>query len=723
MKTIQMETIELSFTIPGQVLQKVPLNQGTMMVGALLSNHVVLRAVGVDPIHALIEQDESGGWKITDLGSESGIAVNGNQIDVESLLHVGDVLTIGTVKIDVQISRSVGTVLPLSDPGTLIPDPRKTISQEAPRAAVAHTVTPDAKKSESKLDSKETQKSAPENKSMLFNPQKTTPGGRVLEGVAYWGNTILEVEHFRSGKKGFEEVTIGDPTKAHFIAAGKANLVDYTLAKVTGEGFSLRLRKGMSARLRRGGKVEKAGEGSHELGKKDIAHIKYGPVNYFLLYVNPPVVSLPRSGPRDTVFLGLMSAVMLLYVLLIPSLWMMSPKQEEKEKDDIWAIVNVPENMKPKPKPEPEKKEEEKKPEVKLAEVKQPPPPKKTPPPPKPQPVKPAEPVEKEKVKQPKPVEKPVDKAEPLKTLAPPTPKPADKQPPTPSNSKQPKNNSPADSKAGMPSTGAKNPNFKLAGQKVPGKQLGASGGAKGSGMGQQGGERKGSGQTNIKGVEGVDNNKASGVNLGKLGIGIGKVLSKTGAGAIRTDFKSSAGGGGGGSGTGTKNLGLGGVGAGKSLGIAGTGSAVNNFGQGSGGLLSGEGGSGGAGGSGLGNSFGRGRGGRNQVQINIPISAPAVSGGLTSQEVMAVIRTHLNEIRHCYEQLLQRSPSASGKINSKFVINTDGRVGSSQILNSTISDGTMQNCVSSKIERWKFPNPRGGKPVTITYPFVFNPL
>ncbi len=685
--------LELKFEIPGQVPQTVGLDQPTIMIGTLASNHVVLRAASVDPIHALIESDETGNWSITDLGSLVGVKLNGKTIEVESPIKEGDSILIGSVSLDVRKHIPAASVALPSPPNA------------SPRIAETEYSAND-KRARDEADTIEEKRL---DRPVLFSPRDAKPTGDILECVAYWGDTILEVDHFQSGIKGFENVTIGDPTKAHFIATGKENLTTYELATVTDGGYRLNLIDGMEARLRKGGKVEKVETGKHKLGRRDIAHVKYGAVRYFLLFVRPPELILPKTGPKDPFFLTLMSLAMFFYFILIPVVWIADPVEKVDDQDDIISIVHIPETKKPEPKPIVEKK-----PEVKIAEVKEPPPPAKAPPPPEPKPVKPVKPVEVEKVQQPKPVEKVAEKPDPAKTLpttkpnpTPPTPTPT---PPTPS----------VDKSTGMASTGAKNPNMKLAGRTMPNKALGASGGDKGSGMNQAGGQRKGVGQVDVKGVEGVNNNKASGVNLGQLGLGVGKVMSTTGAGAIQTNFKSSAGGAGGGSGSGTKDLGLGGLGSGKSLGIAGTGAEVNNFGSGSGGLLSGQGGSGG---SGLGNTFGNGRGDRGQVQVNIPIAAPAVSGGLTTQEVMAVIKTHLNEIRHCYEQLLQRSPNATGKINSKFVIGTSGRVSSAGIENSTIQDARMQGCVTGTIQRWSFPAPRGGQPVNISYPFVFNPL
>ena len=79
-------SFELRFQVPGQSFQVVSMDESRMLVGTLLSNHVVVRAPDVDPIHAMIEEVD-GKWLITDLGSEVGVRINGNSIDVESELN------------------------------------------------------------------------------------------------------------------------------------------------------------------------------------------------------------------------------------------------------------------------------------------------------------------------------------------------------------------------------------------------------------------------------------------------------------------------------------------------------------------------------------------------------------------------------------------------------------------------------------------------------------
>ncbi len=714
-------SLELRFTIPGQVERQVPVDQPPIKIGALLSNQVVLRAPGVDPIHALIEEPNPGEYVVTDLGSVSGIKVNDRQIEVESPIKAGDTLTVGTIQI--QVVGEPAAVAPKVDTGDSVRHGATVKSPENRERHEESVPSHGQENSEARAEASERQLD------LLFSPRKAKPSGDVLEVVAYWGDTVLDVELFHPSTKGYDRVTIGDPTKSHLIAAGSSDIDVHPLARFSSGGYKISLIDGMTARLRKGGKVDKVTKpGDISLGSRDIAHIKYGAVSYFLMFVKPPPLDFPKRGLRDPFFFGLMSVAMLFYMILIPIAWIHHPAEKKEDKDDIWQVLVVPEKEPEKEKEKP-KPPEKPKPEVKIAEIKTPP---KKPPPPKPKPeVKPAKPTETEKPVQTKPVEKPVEQKKPTEVLTEnkpaPDPKPAEAKPAGPPSTKPNLNKL----SAGMPSTGAKDPNFKAAGPTLPNTAVGKSGGAVGSGMNQAGGAIKGTNKASVMGVEGANNDKPSGVNLSKLGLGVGKIMSKTGAGAISSNFKDSAGGAGGGIGSGAKTYGLGGIGSGKSLGLAGAGGAVNNFGSGSGGLLSGQGGTGGRGGSGLGPGFGNGggaggaggAGGHGRANVTVPAGDPVVSGGLTSQEIMAVIRANLNQIRHCYEQLLQRSPSASGKMGTSFTIDTSGRVSSVSVSQDTINDAVMRGCVTDKMRRWAFPKPRGGQSVSVNYPFVFNPL
>ena len=43
-------------------------------------------------------------------------------------------------------------------------------------------------------------------------------------------------------------------------------------------------------------------------------------------------------------------------------------------------------------------------------------------------------------------------------------------------------------------------------------------------------------------------------------------------------------------------------------------------------------------------------------------------------------------------------------------------------VSSTTLSDKNVGNCVAKAVKRWKFPKPRGGGNVVVTYPFVLEP-
>lgn len=716
------QNLQLKFSVAGQGSQTVSLKNPPLIIGTLLSNQVVLRAAGVEPIHALIEEDESR-VTVTDLGSVSGVFLNGKKIEVQSPIRAGDKIQIGSVVIEIEEAPSIP--MPVASdaslpkppgpvaPAMVTPSRQVTIEKEAKPTFAAPAERTDrsndvVKKTVTSSErSESSDERRKEKKDLLFSPRKARPSGDVLEVVAYWDDTVLDVDLFHPSFKNYNRVTIGDPTKAHFIAAGDADISSHVLATVEAGNYKIRLLEGMEARMRKGGQVESAsGPSSHRMGPRDIAHIKYGSVRYFLLFVRPPTIDMPRSGVRDPVMSMLTFVAALFYLAVIPALWLATPRDIEKEKDDIWALVQTPKKEeKPKPQPVP-------KPVVKIEEVKKEPPVKR-PPPPEPKPVKAAKPIEVDKPKQTKPVEAPKEEKQPEKDATA-NLKTQEKQPVKPATPQQSK-------ASGMASTDSTKPDFKKAGAASTNPDP-KSGGAKGSGNNQMGGARKGKESASNMGVEGPKNNQASGVNLSKLGLGVGKILNQTGPGAINTPFKNSAGGAGGGSGSAGRTYGFGGLGNSASLGLAGSGGAVNNFGSGSGGFGGGQGGTGGLGGAGIGKGFGDGDG-RGRANVSVPASGPEASAGLTRQEILAVIQANLNQIRHCYEQLLQRSPNASGKVAVNFQIGATGDVTTVSIKESTISDSIMRGCVTGRIQRWQFPKPRGTSSVDVSYPFVFTPL
>jgi outer membrane biosynthesis protein TonB len=96
------------------------------------------------------------------------------------------------------------------------------------------------------------------------------------------------------------------------------------------------------------------------------------------------------------------------------------------------------------------------------------------------------------------------------------------------------------------------------------------------------------------------------------------------------------------------------------------------------------------------------------------------VVGGLDRDVIANYIKTKLGQILYCYERQLSASPDLYGKVAIKFTIGPTGLVEGQKIGESTLKNATVENCILQKLAEWKFPTPRGGTKVLVTYPFLF---
>ncbi|SES99933.1 TonB family protein [Stigmatella erecta] len=179
----------------------------------------------------------------------------------------------------------------------------------------------------------------------------------------------------------------------------------------------------------------------------------------------------------------------------------------------------------------------------------------------------------------------------------------------------------------------------------------------------------------------------------GGLGTGINNALGglKTGAGLGDAQGVGGLGSRGTGSGGGGKALGIGGLGT--------------------------QGGGRGTGGTGGIDLSGKGRG-----TTKVVPGKTTVIGGLDKDVIAKVIRRHQNEIKYCYETELNKNPSLAGKVAVAFTIDPAGAVAEANVAETTLGNATAENCMLSRIRRWKFPEPKGGGVVAVTYPWLFSP-
>ncbi|MBL8918721.1 MAG: TonB family protein [Myxococcaceae bacterium] len=97
------------------------------------------------------------------------------------------------------------------------------------------------------------------------------------------------------------------------------------------------------------------------------------------------------------------------------------------------------------------------------------------------------------------------------------------------------------------------------------------------------------------------------------------------------------------------------------------------------------------------------------------------IGNGLEKDVVMAVIRRHQSEIKFCYEKELQQNAKLAGKIAVTWTIDATGSIADAQVAESGVDSPNVEACMLERIRRWKFPEPKGGGVVVITFPWVFH--
>jgi len=163
---------------------------------------------------------------------------------------------------------------------------------------------------------------------------------------------------------------------------------------------------------------------------------------------------------------------------------------------------------------------------------------------------------------------------------------------------------------------------------------------------------------------------------------------------------------------------GTGGAGLGSASGVETRSATLASFGGGG----SGDGGPGSRG-AGYGRGSNAKVSGQGRSLISLDTGESEVDEGLTRDQVGRVIHAHMNEIRYCYDSAVLRSPDLEGRMVVKFSIGAPGEVRTAGLGSSTVEDRRLHECIVGHLKNWKFPKPRGGVNVAVSYPFMFKTL
>jgi TonB family protein len=100
-------------------------------------------------------------------------------------------------------------------------------------------------------------------------------------------------------------------------------------------------------------------------------------------------------------------------------------------------------------------------------------------------------------------------------------------------------------------------------------------------------------------------------------------------------------------------------------------------------------------------------------------------TGAGTSQRDPEVIDAIINQnkasVEYCYQSQLKLDPNLRGEIMLSFDVLPTGRVGAVKILNSTLNNSKVEQCITRSIRRWSFPALTAAQGiVTIRTKFIF---
>lgn len=97
-----------------------------------------------------------------------------------------------------------------------------------------------------------------------------------------------------------------------------------------------------------------------------------------------------------------------------------------------------------------------------------------------------------------------------------------------------------------------------------------------------------------------------------------------------------------------------------------------------------------------------------------------SIKGELDRETVRRYIQTKMDQIRYCYQQELQKNPDLKGQISMQWVILPNGNTASVRVAGNTMGNQEVGRCIEQRVATWRFPAPKGGNPVQVTYPFIF---
>jgi hypothetical protein len=110
---------------------------------------------------------------------------------------------------------------------------------------------------------------------------------------------------------------------------------------------------------------------------------------------------------------------------------------------------------------------------------------------------------------------------------------------------------------------------------------------------------------------------------------------------------------------------------------------------------------------------------GKSRRACGQPVKTFAHVGGLTSEKVRAVVQSHSDALRACYELEAQKNPELRGTVGVGWYIAEAGDVSKASIASTTLANERVESCILRQVESWRFP-PSDAPTRIASYPFRF---
>ena len=108
------------------------------------------------------------------------------------------------------------------------------------------------------------------------------------------------------------------------------------------------------------------------------------------------------------------------------------------------------------------------------------------------------------------------------------------------------------------------------------------------------------------------------------------------------------------------------------------------------------------------------------QRGVRVIAGKTTVTGSCEGPAIDQVISRNLNVVRYCYLLSLSEESRSTGRITGSFTIDSKGAVGEAKVAKSTLNQSAIEQCIITRLQKWRFPKPEAGGDCTVNFAFDF---